>query len=444
MIRYLATNYRVNKTRFHRLSKEGGWILAGQVASVLGALTLVRVLTEYLQPAEYGQLALSLTIAALMNQVVMGGVTNGVSRYYSIAAEKRDLWGYLKSSKQLMAYATIVVVMIAIALGVVLIALDQSSWLSLMFLIVLFSIFTGFNGALSGVQNAARQRPIVALHAGLDAWLRIGMAVGMVILLGSSSAAVVLGYFLSAFLVTMSQLFFLKRLLRRNAATHNEQCDQKWLEQMWAFSWPFSVWGIFTWAQQVSDRWALQTFTTTADVGQYAVVYQLGFAPIGLLVGLMVSLIAPVLYQRAGDATDQSRNANVHRLVWRIVKISLFLTMLGFVFAWGLHEWLFEWLVAEEYRVASEYLPWMILAGGFFATGQMLSLKLMTEIRSNKLLHAKVGSAIVGIMANIIGAQLFGVTGVVIGLVVFAVVFLFWVVIATWQEPIDKCIQDQA
>ncbi len=36
--------------RFQRLAKEGSWIIAGQIAAVLGALVLVRVITEYLEP----------------------------------------------------------------------------------------------------------------------------------------------------------------------------------------------------------------------------------------------------------------------------------------------------------------------------------------------------------------------------------------------------------
>jgi len=79
--------------RFRRLALEGFWILGGQVAAVIGALVLVRVLTEYLEPEQYGQLTLGLTIAALVNQVVMGGLTAGISRFYSIAAEKTNCQG---------------------------------------------------------------------------------------------------------------------------------------------------------------------------------------------------------------------------------------------------------------------------------------------------------------------------------------------------------------
>ena len=45
-----------NRTRFLRLAREGGLVLTGQVISVAGGLVIVRVLTEYLTPKQYGNL----------------------------------------------------------------------------------------------------------------------------------------------------------------------------------------------------------------------------------------------------------------------------------------------------------------------------------------------------------------------------------------------------
>lgn len=423
--------------RLRRLTKEGSWIVIGQIVSVAGALVLVRVLTEYLDPAQYGELALGLTIAGLVNQVVMGGVVNGISRFYSIAAEKGDLWSYLKASRRLMGYATLVVAALAMALMAALVWSGQTQWLGLAAAVLVFSVLSGFNSSLSGVQNAARQRSIVALHNGMDAWLKIGLALGVMLWLGSSSKAVVIGYVLSAILVTASQLFFLGRLLRTHTGTSRRPENENWARQMWVFSWPFSTWGIFTWAQQVSDRWALETFATTQDVGQYVVVFQLGYTPIGIVTGLAVSFLGPILYQRSGAATDHSRNASVHRLAWRITGLSLTVTGLAFLLALLLHEWLFQLLVAAPYRTSSYFLPWVVLAGGVFAAGQMLGVKLASEMKINVQLRPKIGSAIVGVALNIFGAWHFGVAGVVAALVAFSVIYFVWMAWIAQHQPTD-------
>ena len=421
--------------RFQRLTKEGGWILFGQIVSVLGALVLVRVLTEYLDPAAYGELALGLTIAGLVNQVVTGGVTAGIGRFYSIAAEKGDLSGYLQASRKLMGFAILAIGVIALALMAGLIWTNQTQWLSLTAAVLVFSVLTGLNSSLSGVQNAARQRSIVALHSGMDAWLKIGLAVGVMLWLGTSSTAVVIGYTLSAMFVSLSQLHFLRRLLRLQDKKGSNPVSEKWCSQMWAYSWPFSAWGVFTWLQLSSDRWALESFATTQEVGQYVVVFQLGYTPIVLVTGLMTSFLGPILYQRSGVATDNNRNVSVHHLAWRITGLSLICTALAFLFTLVLHDWLFLLLVAEPFRASSHYLPWVVLAGGLFAAGQMLALKLMSEMKIGTMTSAKITTALIGILCNILGAWLFGLAGVVAGLLVFSCLYFGWFVSLARKLP---------
>jgi O-antigen/teichoic acid export membrane protein len=419
--------FAIATPRFYRLAKEGGWIVAGQIAAVMGALVLVRVLTEYLAPAQYGQLALGLTVAGLVNQVVMGGVTAGIGRFYSIAAEKNDLPGYLYASRRLLRYATAVVVAIAVVLMMGLIWLGYSQWMGLAAAALVFSVLSGYNVSLSGIQNAARQRAVVAFHGGLDAWLKILLAVGVMVWLGSSSTAVVTGYALSSLLVTGSQFFFLRRLIRPRGEKP-QATDEHWGRRIWAYSWPFSAWGVFTWAQQVSDRWALQTFASTQEVGMYAVVFQLGYVPIGLAATMAMTFVGPILYQRSGTATDHTRNSSVHRIAWRITLVGLLMTILAFGLTYMLHEWIFRLLVDAQYYSVSPILPWMVLAGGIFVAGQMLALKLMSEMKSAAMTTAKIVSAICGVGLNIYGAARFGLQGVVAALVAFSCIYFFWMV----------------
>lgn len=423
--------------RYRRLAKEASWIVLGQIVAVLGSLVLVRVLTEHLSPAEYGQLALGLTVAGLVNQVVMGGVGSGIGRFYSIAAEQQDLGGYLSASWRLMGYATLAVLVVGLVLISGLRFLGYSQWLGLAVAALVFSVLSGYNSALSGIQNAARQRAVVAFHSGLDAWLKILLALGILFWLGSSSTAVVMGYALSSFLVTGSQFFFLRRLILNQDKPNGE--SYQWVPQIWAYSWPISTWGIFTWVQQSSDRWALEAFTTTQDVGLYAVLFQLGYTPISLATGLAASFLGPILFQRSGNATDHVRNANVHQLVWRMTSICMVLTLTAFMLALGLHNWFFQWLVAVDYRSVSYLLPWMVLAGGIFAAGQMLALKMMSELKSVTMISAKIGTAILGVLFNLYGAYIAGVTGIVLSAVAFSVIYFLWMFLLSFQVlPITK------
>ena len=412
-------------SRLGRLAKEGSWILIGQFAAIAGALALVRILTEYLDAEQYGQLALGLTVAALINQVVLGGISNGIGRFYSIAAERKDLGSYLLATRRLLLLATVVASGIGVLLTIGLLAAGYSKWIGLAGACLVFSILGGYNRALSNIQNAARQRAIVALHSGMDAWLKILLVLGALLWFGTSGVAVVAAYALSSLLVTLSQLVFLRRTVPwQHLQSPNEI---EFSHQMWAYSLPFASWSIFTGVQQISDRWALQVFASTADVGQYAVLYQLGYTPVALATGMMVTFMGPILYQRSGDATDSTRNLNVHKLGWQMTHLALLGTLAAFAITSAIHEWLFSLLVAEEFRGVSYLLPWVVLAGGIFAAGQMLALKLGSEMKPGVMTKPKIATAVLGVLLNVIGAAQAGMPGVVAALIAFSVIFFIWI-----------------
>lgn len=416
-------------TRFKRLAKEGSWIVVGQVVAVAGALLLVRVLTEYLDPSQFGQLALGLTVAGLVNQVVLGGLTAAIGRYHSIAAEKQDLGGYLRAARNLLASATVAVIAIGLILVAIMYWLDYSQWIGLAAAALVFSLLNGYSGVLSSIQNAARQRIVVAFHGGLDAWLKILLTVGVMSWFGVSSTAVVIGYACSSMLITASQLIFLRRTISLQSTPIQNQ--HQWRSQIWAYSLPFTTYGTFTWLHLASDRWALQTFASTNDVGQYAVLFQLGYAPIALITGMVVSFLGPIIYQMSGDATDHDRNAGVHRLGWQMTQLALVITLFGFAITFALHDWVYGLVVASEYSGGSYLLPWVVLAGGMFASGQMLALKLMSEMKLSAMTAPKIVTALIGILLNIIGARLAGMQGVVVALVAFSSVYFVWMAVLT-------------
>lgn len=158
----------------------------------------------------------------------------------------------------------------------------------------------------------------------------------------------------------------------------------------------------------------------------YAVVFQLGYVPIGLAATMGMTFLGPILYQRSGSATDQTRNTQVHRIAWRITLIGLFMTVLAVGFTYTLHEWIFRLLVDAQYHSVSPILPWMVLAGGIFAAGQMLALKLMSDMKSAAMTTAKIVTAILGVALNVYGAAQFGLQGVVAALVAFSIVYFLW------------------
>ncbi len=426
-----------NTERFHRLFKEGFWIVLGQAMAVLGSLVGVRLLTELLDPAAYGELALWMTVATLVNQTVLGPLGNGITRFYSPAKERGDLGSYLHAVRRLVFWATGIIMLMILCTVVGLLIARRTDWIAIAFAAFIFAILSGYNSILSGVQNAARQRFVVALHQGMESWVRFLFAVTLLLWLGATSTAAMIGYILAVIVVLGSQYFFFRKIVPNNVIRVED--EKNWREQIWKFSWPISIFGIFTWAQLASDRWALGLFATMQEVGLYAVLFQLGYYPIATASGMVTQFLAPIYYQRAGDASNIQRNASVNNLSWRLTKLSLVVTSVVFLMALHFHVQIFSVLVAKEYASVSYLLPWIMLAGGVFSAGQTIALNLMSQMKTRAMMAAKIVTALLGVAFNFAGAYWYGTAGIVIATVLFSMLFFLWMAVLAKSEGIEKC-----
>jgi O-antigen/teichoic acid export membrane protein len=421
-----------DRRRLLRLLGEGGWIVAGQVFGAVGLLLFVRVVTGYLNPEQYGRLSLAITLGTLVCQLAMSGPMPGIARYYPIARERNQIPAFFRASARLMGYGTVATLGLGLALLCVLAALGHWDWLAPTALSIFMLQLTNYNAALSSIQNSARQRSVVALHNGAEPWVRIG-AVAILMLLWRTDLAALAGYAVSALVVLMSQFFFARTLVPTSEA---EGGDEKWwVASMWRYAQPFVAFNAFAWAQASSDRWALQTFVGTHDVGLYSAIMQLGYTPITIAIGLLATLVGPILNQRSGEATDHARNRSVHRISWALTAICLLATGVAFVLGSLFHEAIFAVLVGAQFRSVSYLLPWVLLAGGMVAAGQVLTIKLMSEMNTRALLAPKIVTSIVGVLLNFAGAKFGGMPGVVAATVVFAALQLAWLALRSTSLP---------
>jgi O-antigen/teichoic acid export membrane protein len=419
---------RFASARFRRLGREFVWIGLGQAVAVLGAMVGVRILTGVLPPEAYGKLALGLTAATFVNQTILGPLGSGATRFFAPAREAGTLRSYLAAVRSLLVRATGEILLLGFILCAGLTVAGRPQWITLGLAALCFALLSGYNAVLSGIQNAARQRAVVALHQALASWSRFLLAAGMVLWLGASSTLAMLGYALAMALVLTSQGWFFRRTLlsKPQLPPAADTLRQDWAGKIFTYAWPLAVWGIPTWGQFVSDRWALQLFASTEDVGRYVVLYQLGYYPITIATNLVIQLVAPMFYQRAGDASAPSRLQHVYGLNRKLTLAALAGTAVAVLLAYGLHEPIFRFLVAPQYREVSWMFPGIVLVGGLFASGQLAAVSLLSGAQTRALILPKVVTALVGVLLNTVGAACCGMLGVVIAMAIAAAIYLFW------------------
>jgi O-antigen/teichoic acid export membrane protein len=392
-----------------------------------GSIVCIRTLTQFLAPATYGHVALALTGATLVQQVAHGPLGQGAMRYFSVASDGGEAGGYISAVKLLLAKTSGVLAVCVVILAVSLILTGETRWISILIPTVLYAAVAGANTIIDGMQNAARQRAVVALHACAGQWLRIVAVIATVKIFGASTEAILFAFVAAALVVLTSQAMFFGRWVSANG-WRDRTGEEVWAARITQYSWPFSTWGLFSWAQSAADRWALQAFTSSTDVGLYAVVYQLGYGPIVALSGFSVQLFGPILFQRSGDGSEPARLASAGRVADRLLLAAIASMTLGTVAATVAHRLIFTLLVREEFRSLSSLLPMMILAGGLFATGQIAALSLMSTAKSHRLIAPKIGSGALAVVLNLAGVYHYGVNGAVGALVISSAAYCCWVV----------------
>ncbi|MGP8246927.1 MAG: lipopolysaccharide biosynthesis protein [Bryobacteraceae bacterium] len=371
-----------------------------------------------------------MTLVTLTQQIVFGPLCSATLRSFASAAERNHLRLFFEASKFLFQLAAGVLIGIIALLALGLLWSGYVKWLPLLVAVGILSALSGYNSLLDGVQNAARQRSVVAWHQGVGQWLRYVLAVTAVLVIGASSTAAMLGYAVAAALVLGSQLAFFQQKIRPLAKSEPATQMREVREmagQMWQYGWPFAVYGIFTWGQATSDRWSLQYFRSTSDVGLYQVLYQLSYYPMTMASVLLVQLATPILFARAGDGSDSIRVERTRHLVNAMVCGSIGITLVAVIAMVLLRERIFALLVAPQYRAAASVAPAMVLSAGLFACGQVAVLSLLASAQTRLLIAPKVVTAVVGTALNCLGAWRWGIKGVVAGSIVFSAVYLMWV-----------------
>lgn len=403
------------------------WIISGKFAAVVASLVFVKVMTEYMSVTAFGTLSLLLAIVGSSIQFLFGGISQGITRFYIIAIDGDWFSDFIYTSIKLLFFAILMSGFFVFVLFQWFLSYDQLYNFEVVLFTIIFLLASGITTAFSGLQNAARQRKIVALHTAIGQWLKIliflifayHVTVGVEIALASIAIA--------AALILCSQFYFANNLISSVMAYANSSptlLKSKFRYEIFEFSWPISVWGIFTGIHLMSDRYLLNYFHGAEQVAYYSVLFQVGYTPILTLLALVTNYFAPVLYEKTGSGEDLSRVTAVRREINTIKKYVIALTFLCFIIASFTHEIVFNILVSDEYLKISYLLPFILLAGGMFSLGQVFALQMMIDKRNRQLLGIKVFSACVGIVGNVVLSMAFSIVGTVASLSLFAAVFL--------------------
>jgi O-antigen/teichoic acid export membrane protein len=430
-------------SRYRRIGSELFWVGTGQASAAVGTLISLRVLTSLLGPSVFGEVALSLTVWNLVSGVVFTGPGSATVRFFGAAQEENQLASFFSAAWKVLLQRT---ALFAIVLFGLLIGVNVSGYRHLTPLVLVVSVgavVVAFSTILDGVQNAARQRVVVAWHNAIGQWLRFLFAAALVSLFGPSSIATLAGFSAAAIVVLTSQYLFFVRLARRalvEAPPSTAEGIGIWSQKMSRYAWPFAIFGIMGWVQSSSERWALQTFGDAASVGLYAALSQIGFGPVVLLSNVASQLVGPIFFSRVGSATDPTRVERTRRLNMRVILMFVLLGTAAVLTTLFFHRPILRLFVAPEFRHVSALLPVMTLSGGCYACSHIATYLFLSQTDTWSLLNPKHVSAVFATILLFVGAFFYSLKGVIWASAISSLFTLIALLAASQLQPRRKTI----
>src|SRR6185312_5699384 len=183
----------------------------------------IRALTGILRPEAFGELALAFTVAGLAQQFILGPIAMACIRYYAPSRESGNLKAFVRGMLILAGAGSLALLAIAGAASGILRMEGFASWTAGLWTATAYAWLYSISSLLDGVQNAARQRKLVALHQGIGGWLRLALALVVAAIWGGASSGILWGYSAGYAILIASQSFFLLRTL--SAAKSDEKSE---------------------------------------------------------------------------------------------------------------------------------------------------------------------------------------------------------------------------
>ena len=410
---------------------EAFFTIGGRFVSIFLVIGTTKFLTTFLSEADYGQLALYNITATLPSTFFFGPLGQGILRLFPVAKENNEIGTFHYQYHQLFSKGALVVFVAGLIGALICWGYGNIKWSIAIMLIAALSIVGSFNTFRYGLQNSIRKR---TLAMGLETGDRVLQQVLSILLLwyiSGNPLIVLLGYLISSVSFLLINRYYYQKSFPETTQIPIIKGNTNYRKNILQYSWPFIIFGFFTWFQTASDRWVLEILRSTELVGQYAVLNQIGFQSLGLLFGSISYFLFPILFNRAGSLQNKEQFDNANHINNWYLWFNILLTVVLFLLFWQFGEEVIRLLSAEKYVKLARYLPWMVIAGGLFNFGQNYANRFMLSMQTNLLLFPKIISAILGFIFNIVGAYYYGLPGLIISLVVtqtlyVLVMILFW------------------
>jgi O-antigen/teichoic acid export membrane protein len=391
------------------LVKDGVWVASTQMLAALGTLAGVRLLTEFMTPADFGEMSLWLGAVALFTATLANPTMQALLRFYPEYAQS----GQDNAARKVARHQIEKLLLWSLPLILMLVWLAfAKGWTSLT-LLLLFALVLCVDIARMqnmAVLSASRNQKAYGMWLAAEAWLRPAFAVFAMYFWGVSLVSILAGYFVASLI-----LWLAFRTIAPSAAANAEAADLESIsKRFWHYSWPLLPLGLVGWLSGVGDRYIIGGILGIADVGLYAAVYGLASKPV-LMIGAIVETTLRPVYQQAVVSGDEVLQK---KCLQKWLGMLMLCSGIGLTLAFLMHEWLANTFLGPAFRSGSTLIPWLVLAHILLVLAQRNGRILYAHSKTSDLAKVETIPVIFALFFSWVLAGRFGLIGAVSAVII--------------------------
>jgi O-antigen/teichoic acid export membrane protein len=366
-------------------------------------LVLLPLYARYLQPADYGIIAiLDLTVDVL--RVFLGrGLTVAVNRYHFDAKDEMEQSRVWWTGFIFLGITVTAIVMSAWCLRSTLayftLGPDQRFG-EYYYTLVLATLWCGIAGELPATYIRVRKWSMLYVSVALIClFVNIGFNIYFVVIQELGVSGVLIGNFITA---VMRMVVLLSIAFLNIPGPYTFQWSLAY--KLWHFAWPLIGTSLLALIMHQADRYLLRLFLDLDQVGFYSLAYTAGqgintliLTPFSAIWGIEIYEIARQPYAKAIYA--RVFQYFVYSLMLVVFGVSLFIRPL------------FEVLLPPIYIKSADLVPIICLAYVFFSLHEHFKVPAFITKQTMTLLPAYLSGAILNLMSNLFLIPLWGANG---------------------------------
>jgi O-antigen/teichoic acid export membrane protein len=274
-----------------RISKDLLTYLPAKALPALAAFITVPIYTRLFTPAEFGNYVLAVAAAEFLLLALIEGFGQGAIRFFSAYQRRSELSSYFAVLFSSVGMIMLVTTVASAALLVIFRPLISADLYPLLWaalaLFVVNASFTTLTDVLRG-QEKGRWYTVFSIIQSFG-----GIIFGLILVLGFGMGVggLIWGQSL-ALLLLVIPLFWLST---HSVVVRPAHFNRSNFRQIWKFAMPFTIANIAFWTLTLSDRYIVELFRGSYEVGLYSVATKISARTILLLVSLFILVPVPII-----------------------------------------------------------------------------------------------------------------------------------------------------